>query len=497
MAEICTDFCFGYANGMRTEHAFYELSQNLMDGVVECNGGTFNTVDIRKNDDCNAHLIEFFNESTRLAQIIQTPSSITFCNFDIVLDNLHPLTKMGWTSKRGKTFQSGQHGEGFKRATLRLLLERLHVRVVCLVGKEWLELKFDLNEKEQCMSYIVKKGIEAGPRPCLCVTVSWDTPEQKPPLLLNKWILSASAVVRDQVDESDPGTLLNGPAYNGNLYHWHLFIKHIPYMRFGYDCFMSSVPRDRHIVQADQVLHYVAAIASRSILEEDGVGASLFYEEICCKDAEAKTMESNCLKLLSAPARHKLTQVFRKKNPGKFCIRNRQKISLHPQYSEPTFVVLPDHVIDCFETVNFSLNAHLQLRQTLLLDKVKVWASKELQHAFDGICRVAFTDKNWSGIHYAMHNRGDCFMLVLNHTEAEWKTKGIAIFTQVVVPDLVRNSKLVIKDVPQFMYRLMQYFGVIPKEPNTKRHKKETLLPLPPPGYAYYDGPPFLVKIEK
>jgi hypothetical protein len=303
-------------------------------------------------------------------------------------------------------------------------------------------------------------------------------------------------VVRDPVDANDMGTLLNGPSYNGKLYHWHLFIRDIAHMRFGYDCFVSSVSRDRNVIERDALLKMIASIASRSIMQEDNVGTKLFLMEICLPLKGRDTLEARALPLLTQDAKRKLLLTLEQLIPGKRFVSYQQEAQLSPQFVLKKFVALPEHAIVLFESVSCSLRDFKENFVQEFLAAPRVNASEKLQIVFKSICTVAFCQTQLDTcVNYAVQETESLPIVVFHCKESGFTKVGLDTLLFLIVPNLVSKHKLKIPNAVQFVSRLTLYFENEQRS-RSKRQKTDALLP-PPPGYAYYDGPPLLVKIEK
>ncbi len=261
-----------------TDDAYRELLQNLLDGFVQCNGYSFEGLQIHVDD---AGTYSFYTKDYLFAQIVQTEDMIRFINYGVVIGSRNQIMGLGNKSKKKKENIAGRHGEGLKHAALRMLLDGYFVEIFACMktvnNKKVSYHRFNMKMDNDDMMYFDETKRSPDPK------IPWvhfrvDIKKINEPIrefILEKYMLPLKCI-RDVKSKSDHGDILYDAEETGRLYANNLFVCKTSAC-FGYSLLNTKVPRDRNHLEHEDLVVNAAKIWDN----ETDENKHLLYETLC------------------------------------------------------------------------------------------------------------------------------------------------------------------------------------------------------------------------
>jgi hypothetical protein len=525
---------------MPVEDSYREILQNVFDAMVEVNGHRSNGIKRTQYTTPEGGCVTVFHTDTHiLGEIVQTQTRVSFVNMGPRIDSLSQIIQTGASKKDTIPNQAGQHGEGLKRAALKLLTQGYQIDVwfpLCISNDDMAEddddanddgdafrtemrhLVFTLHPKLRCLAYTLTeyrpteryKG--AGDFHRFQVDVS--AGEKVPVFDLDRYMLP-EALIKDPAADGSPGyVLLSKDARRNSVYVWHFYVVSYVELFYSYDMFMPRVARDRNYVPYKKLCEYVAKIWSKTI-EEDEESAERFYNDILMmkEDVEPNTIELISLPLFSKIAAQRLYNVFRTKNP-KRPVKAADWHKLTDQFDQRFFTIVPPHAMVAFDLVLLPLDTYLSN------------AVNEFKAQHDDINAIRLSPpplaprqlcvvyRPQCPVKYASVLVEDQVIILINLPPYDWESFwNIVLFDHLpkiygscfgeyfnglrIATELIEQQKKALLPSPPAAAAVIVYADSDEEEEEERDTSNKRPAPVLPEGFEFYSGPPLIVKKQK
>lgn len=521
---------------MHLNSAWREFLQNMIDAIIEANNGSFAGIKITKHiGDNNVVTITFHTSKYIFGEIIMKKDKITFVNMAPKINETHTMLHFGASEKPGKPNQSGQHGEGLKRAALKFIVSGFKVDAVFAISVDgqtgFRHLTFNMNTKHDCLGYTMSQ-INARER--VKGNNDWHRFEisvctgTKDVVFDIDSVLIHQSFIRDAKDANDKGSVILDKQYEHRIYVWHFFVCNESRLLYGYDFFLTEISRDRNYISYDVLYQSIGAVWSQQIEQDDAI-ARLFYNDCLMNHDNEGCLEALSLCHFTNAAAKILLDIFEKEHPLRRPITKEQEHLIDPQFDSSLFYVVPKHTMKLFEKIvgNFtkfideSVKSFCQLEAVPLVCPILVPALS----SFFSSAKVVLSDQKndqLSCVHYHV-SVADKTLYISQHCINNDGTISnfdglcnLLFFRYRILPidfnvmelmAYILNWRSVIAVAPSPTAAV-----VVPEEeeeeksetdpsdnavvlhPKKRGREEEALMPAPPDGYEYYNGPPLLVK---
>jgi hypothetical protein len=342
------------ASKIRTESAYREILQNLVDGVVEANGESFFGIKVTRVTRKGKDVVLFHTDTHILGEIVVETNKISFVNMGPKIRSVEQILQFGASEKESKKNQAGQHGEGLKRAALKFLSRGFRVEAFFAIDvdqeTEFRHLTFKMSDKHKCLAFSLApvNPFErfSGSADYHRFEVVIQTGSQVPVFDIEAFMLIKEEHLRGPRTQEDQGSILFGETERGEVYVWHFFVAAFEKMLFGYDLFLQTITRDRDNIRTESLCESIAAIWSQEIIR-DAVLAKRFFTDVLMNPNVEDCMELWSLSRFSAKARAVLFELF-KDGKDIYPILQSQLHLIRSQFRKKRFVVVPKHAYNFF-----------------------------------------------------------------------------------------------------------------------------------------------------
>jgi hypothetical protein len=353
-------------NAMSPEARVRELIQNFIDQCACSNGTDEHPITTGINlfvgmrGACK--VIVLYSAKFKLGEIIKYPSEtgkVSFVNYGPNITGAQQLFGIGNSTKVGVQNQIGKNGEGLNRAIASFIYkDQYNVTIETVMKKKggttFRELTMHANSKG-CVSYnetiIEPTQLNPGhPDDQHRIVVSVVGRNQLQFDFFD-YVNSDWSCFRDPLNDKDAGFVLVDPKFRARVFARHMHVAQYRRVcfRYGYDFFLTDLPRDRDHLTNDVVTMEVARVWNR-LIEHQPQTAELFYTEILMKPSESAVdtfYECDAIKHLSTAAVVILVGLFKKAHPNLIPVSASSKDKLRTRLSKQV-LVCPDHAIVLF-----------------------------------------------------------------------------------------------------------------------------------------------------
>lgn len=169
------------------------------------------------------------NDKFIFGEILDSPTKLSFANFGPIIETFEQIVQIGASKKREKKNQGGQHGEGLKRAVVRLLnagCEKVEVYFAMTENDftDFRHMTFSIG-RDKCLCYSMAshnlKERFAGANDYHRFEVVFKKPDNFPDFNIDEYMITDG--IRGARDENDPGMVLPMEE-SGNIYIWHFLV---------------------------------------------------------------------------------------------------------------------------------------------------------------------------------------------------------------------------------------------------------------------------------
>lgn len=440
---------------MGVYQALREFSQNLIDECVSNNGGDQPSFDgIRLASETIEHrgnakdITLVYNEDHVLGEIVYCHSkdTLTFTNFGSFVPSIDHLLRNGLSSKRNRSNQIGQHGEGFMNAVTVLLRNGAQVNMIGIIqengGFTAQKLVFSL-EGDNVM--VRRRKLDSERHRFLRVQFIIEFRRPYSYSLTNYMV--PVEYMRSQRDPEDHGEVIFDEAKRGAVYvmHFHVLTYKATHAYFGYDLYLPIIGRDRNNIFWSEFCKAVAAVWS-SLITSDLERAKLFFKLIASTDTHTSCVEVACVSNLSLDARTTLAQLYLDYFPDSIPLRYTESCN-----DQVKHVKVPDALYHAIVRVDGEWIPSYQDMLALGIESlgdIETEAIARVQTAFDGVVSIKVVQSD-SMLRYYYH--ADENLIVINGSLADQVVEDQDRLTSLIVCFWLPHLKRV-GDVPHFDY---------------------------------------------
>jgi hypothetical protein len=353
--------------------AYRELLQNMVDGIVEANGGKFEGIKIKRRVEGSVETTVFYTDTHIMGEIVEKPQCVSFVNMAPRITALEQIIHFGGSQKHLVKNQVGQHGEGLKRAALKFLLAGCQVQVWFPISMyegtrtEFRHLIFMQDGQLFNLAYKYESVPPFERVPGMCdfhrfqVNVSTYSPtEFVPQFNIYQYMLDEQFIC-DPTNDS-LGTVLFEDKYAHQVYVYHFRVCGYTNLLFGYDFFLRRVGRDRDNLPFDQTCLNVARVWNQ-LIETDADAAEIFYDRVLMNaNIKPNTVEIQLFRIFSRKAVETLYNLYKTREAGTHPIRASDwPLITTGQFNRDCFKVVTEHAANLFDAILPPLSVRLKL----------------------------------------------------------------------------------------------------------------------------------------
>ncbi len=401
------------------------------------------------------------NKDSKLGEVVFCSSlhRLSLINYGAYILNIGQVIVTGRSNKVGVEQQSGQHGEGFKRATATYLEAGFNVmaKVAVLRNGDMVFATWRFHESKndgvvECderFPSCVKEQQRLKGGPLDTHRFELVIEGLKPFVFdLFSYIVPDISHMRDKAGSSDHGSVLLKPDHRGTLYVWYFKVCKVNpnEMRFGYNLFLPKIERDRNHIDRNSLIVPIANIWNNAILSSKEM-AETFYDTVLLKEKgqgdqrKRNYVERDAVYMFTIKAKQVLADIFKARNPNAVPVSS-DMLKSRPVTRIRPLIKVPERCADVFD-VDDSLNLTMLIEANtkMLLEGPPTQMPTSISDHFKRYCGVRYAGfVSTCILPYAYDAKTNVIVLNSSHFDKMTQDQVIAQLGCVIIPRVFEDN---------------------------------------------------------